>query len=89
MHSLYFSLIIDIMKIIYPLDMFCRKRGAAVDEFGRVGLGGTDEEEEGTSEVEAVLISRSEDIRKKSSAIDAMMSICEVRLMTMMVDDGR
>lgn len=56
--------------------MFYRRRGTAADEFGKLGTEfGTDEDS-----AAAVLVSRSADVRKKASAIDAMMSICKVRM---------
>ena len=71
---------IPFTSLLSLLDIFCRKRAKATDEFGKVTLGENDREGEegGTSEVEAVLVARSEEVRKKASAMDAVISICKV-----------
>ena len=59
----------------FQSDLFYRKRGTAADEFGKLGSDFGYEED---SEVKSILVSRVEDMKKKASAIDAMMSICKV-----------
>lgn len=59
----------------FQSDLFYRKRGTAADEFGKLGSDFGYEED---SEVKLILVSRVEDMKKKASAIDAMMSICKV-----------